>query len=51
MATKNDITNDSIMSRTTTDKFRDGYAAIFNKDKCPICGKTGIHTCTPKEVK
>lgn len=53
MATKNDVTGDSIMS---TDKYRDGHAAIFNKAKCERCGKTlapagtyHIHTCTPKE--
>ena len=51
MATKNDVTGDSIISKTNTDKYRDGFAAIFNKDKCPRCGKTGVHTCTPKETK
>ena len=55
MATKNDITGDSIMSKTTTDKYRDGYAAIFNKDKCERCGKPlfedAVHACTPKNDK
>jgi len=55
MATKNDITGDSIMSKPSTDKYRDGHVAIFNKVKCERCGKTlfgdGIHTCTPKENK
>jgi len=55
MATKNDITGDSIMSKVTNDKYRDGHAAIFNKVKCERCGKVlfedGIHTCTPKENK
>ena len=58
MATKNDITGDSIMSKPSIDKYRDGHAAVFNKAKCERCGKTlapagmyHIHTCTPKEDK
>jgi hypothetical protein len=55
MATKNDITGDSIVSKTNTDKYRDGFAAIFNRDKCERCGKTlfedHLHTCAPKENK
>lgn len=53
MTAKNDITGDSIMSKVSNDKFRDGYAAIFNRDKCERCGKVlfedHIHTCTPKQ--
>ena len=53
MATKNDVTGDSIISKKNTDKYRDGFAAIFNKDKCERCGKVlfedAVHTCTPKE--
>lgn len=48
MTAKNDITGDKLVSKTNTDKYRDGFAAIFNK--CPICGKTGIHTCTSNET-
>ena len=55
MATKNDITGDSIISKTNTDKYRDNFAIIFNKDKCERCGKTlfedHLHTCAPKEDK
>lgn len=55
MTTKNDITGDKLISKVSNDKYRDGYAAIFNKDKCERCGKTlfedSIHTCTPKENK
>ena len=55
MVTKNDITGDKIQTKEITDKYRDGYAAIFNRDKCERCGKTlfedHIHTCTPKENK
>lgn len=54
MTAKNDITGDSIMSKPSTDKYRDGHAAIFNKAKCERCGKTlfkdHLHTCTPKDV-
>ena len=47
----NDITGDSLISKVTTDKYRIGYDAIFNKAKCERCGKVtdGIHTCTKKE--
>lgn len=31
MATRNDITGDSIQSKSTSKKFRDNYDAIFNK--------------------
>ncbi len=31
MATKNDITGDKLISKTNTDKYRDNFAAIFNK--------------------
>jgi hypothetical protein len=52
MATKNDITGDSLISKVSNDKYRDGFAAIFNKHKCERCSKTlfedSIHTCTPK---
>lgn len=55
MATKNDITGDDIISKINNDKYRDGFAAVFNKPKCDRCGKTlfedSIHTCTPRDVK
>ena len=56
MATKNDITGDSIISKTNTDKYRDGFAAIFGRPplkECERCGKLtdGVHTCAPKENK
>jgi hypothetical protein len=54
MTAKNDITGDSIVSKTNSDKYRIGYEVIFNKDKCERCGKTlfedSIYTCTPKEI-
>ena len=31
MATKNDITGDSIQTKVNSDKFRDGWDAIFKK--------------------
>ena len=31
MATKNDITGDSIISKTNTDKYRDNFDAVFKK--------------------
>ena len=31
MATRNDITGDSIQSKSNSKKFRDNYDAIFNK--------------------
>ena len=53
MTAKNDVTGDSIVSKVNTDKYRENFAAIFNKDKCERCGKTlfedHIHTCTPEE--
>jgi len=53
MTAKNDITGNSIVSKTNSDKYRAGYEVIFNKDKCERCNKTlfedSIHTCTPKE--
>jgi hypothetical protein len=56
MATKNDITGDSIISKTNTDKYRDNFAAVFKKEhrECKRCGEINpaeIHTCTPKEAK
>lgn len=58
MATKNDVTGDSIISKTNTDKYRDNFETIFNRNTCERCGKTlapkgtyHIHTCTPKENK
>ena len=53
MSTKNDITGDSLISKVSNDKYRDGFAAIFNKHECERCGKTlfedSIHTCTPND--
>lgn len=53
MATKNDVTGDDIASKSNNDKYRDGFAVIFHKDRCERCGKIlfedHIHTCTPKE--
>ena len=55
MTAKNDVTGDKIQTKEITDKYRDGYAAIFDRDKCERCGKVlfedSIHTCTPKENK
>jgi hypothetical protein len=31
VSTKNDVTGDALRSRVTTDKYRDGYDAIFGK--------------------
>lgn len=54
MTAKNDITGDSMISKASNDKYREGYAAIFDRAKCERCGKTlfedSIHTCTPKEI-
>ena len=33
MTTKNDITNDSLITKAPTDAYRDNYDAIFNKPK------------------
>lgn len=33
MATRNDITGDSITTRTISEKFRNNYDAIFGKNK------------------
>lgn len=33
MATKNDITGDSIKTKAPTKQYRDNYEAIFSKDK------------------
>lgn len=33
MATKNDITGDTIITKGTTDKYRDNWDAIFGKPK------------------
>lgn len=33
MATKNDITGDSLISKTNTDAYRDNYDRIFGKKK------------------
>lgn len=55
MAAKNDVTGDSLISKVSNDKYRDGFAAIFNRNKCERCGKTlfedALHTCTPNESK
>lgn len=55
MTTKNEITGDDIISKINNDKYRDGFAAAFNKPKCDRCGKTllseSTHTCTPKDSK
>lgn len=37
MVAKNDITGDVLKNRPTTDKYRDGYEAIFGKEKKPSC--------------
>lgn len=39
MTTTNDITGDSIQSRTNTKKFRDGWDNIFNKDKAELTSR------------
>ena len=36
MATKNDITGDSIQTKATSDAYRDNYDRIFGKKKEPI---------------
>lgn len=33
MATKNDITNDSLITKASTDSYRSNWDAIFNKPK------------------
>jgi len=33
MASKNDITGDSLVTKNTNDSYRDGWDRIFNKDK------------------
>jgi len=33
MTTKNDITGDELRSKGTTNKYRDNWAGVFNKDK------------------
>lgn len=35
MATTNDITGDSIQTKTNTDQYRDGWDRIFGKKKKP----------------
>jgi len=35
MATSNDITGDSIQTKTNTDQYRDGWDRIFGKKKKP----------------
>lgn len=56
MTSKNDITGDNLVSKTSNPNFRDNYDKVFKKrPECPRCGKTlsgdpiHIHTCTPKE--
>lgn len=39
MATKNDITGDSIVSKVNTKAYEDNFDKIFKKDLCDICGK------------
>lgn len=55
MATKNDITGDSIASRATTDSYRDGHDRIFGKKKeekklrCDDCRAVGALHCSDPE--
>lgn len=35
MATKNDVTGDTISSKSNSDAYRDGYDAIFGKKSRP----------------
>jgi hypothetical protein len=41
MATKNDITGDSIISKAPSKQYEDNFDAIFRKkgNPCDICGK------------
>ena len=48
MTTKNDITNDSLITKAPTDAYRNNYDAIFNKPKQPHVPETkkSVHdTC------
>ncbi len=61
MSSRNDITGDHLVSKATTDAYRDNYDAIFRKPKieakpavssdpnvCPDCGKwKGAHAILP----
>lgn len=40
MTTKNDITNDSLITKAPTDAYRNNYDAIFNKPKQPHVPET-----------
>jgi len=41
MSNKNDITGDTIISKTSNQAYDDGYDRIFGKPKCLECGGTG----------
>lgn len=43
---RNDVTGDSLISRASTDAFRDGWDRIFQKRppfKCIYCGRPSWH--------
>lgn len=53
MATKNDITGDSLRSKASTKKYNEGWDRIFGKKKekeCEVCGLKGQHKMScPKQ--
>lgn len=55
MATKNEITGDSLISKPTTDAYADGWERIFGKkDECKECcthdNKTNFHLCEVEDA-
>lgn len=48
MATKNDITGDSLISKKPTDAYRDNYDAIFRSKKVEMI-KADEHTDYPED--
>lgn len=53
MATKNDITGDSIRTKTVSDAFRSNYDAIFGKkdENKPLVSDVDIPDSDPAETK
>ena len=57
MATKNDITGDTVTSRPASDNYRDNYDAIFRKKEIPRIeaigqnGNEGLHYHELQEKK
>jgi hypothetical protein len=49
MATKNDITGDSLISKKNSESYRNNFESIFKKKEvltCEICGVQNATVCT-----